>query len=509
MYDQKLEIRDSGPKDFTTKPGKNLIKGFNPHTGDQLILPKTVNEADLSFRQKGGDAIITAKGFSTVVKGVSIADIVKGIVKRVSEKIESHIPIRAKETQTVLNTGLIVPGINGKIQLPTQDKLNKRDVDIYPFVGKKLSGNQYTVKDNTITIDDARPGYYKIAAKFDWENSYQRLWWMRDVLQFGDKDKNGTPDPIEGKYAFMGFMGDDISASEDISIGDSDSTYQMFSEAFLFNGNLDGLLPEGNQVEDMYSMFRHAARFNNGGEKGNDAPGMNNWDTSKVERMRMMFWNNLQFNQDISGWDTSSVIDDMEGGDNGGMSRMFKDTPSFDQDLSTWNTSKLYGNLQTDFNTNLAGFKADQAKRYPKTALPSFGETSPYASSEYVLRTRNLRGPLGQKYLTEGKTDEFTIKLPLVPDSSFSEEETPSFDQNIAGSNGSDRLNGGDGNDLINGGRGQNTLNGGRGGDVFELSDGNNLIKDFDRYEGDQIALPKDSKINLQDIGFEQQGKDT
>ena len=126
-----------------------------------------------------------------------------------------------------------------------------------------------------------------------------------------------------------------------------------------------------------------------------------------------------------------------------------------------------------------------------------------------MLRARNLRGPLGQKYLTEGTTDEFTIQLPLVPDSSFSEVETPNFDQNVVGRSGRDRLNGGDGNDLINGGKGRNTLRGGRGGDVFELSDGNNIIRDFDRYEGDQIALPKDSKINLQDISFEQQGNDT
>ena len=43
------------------------------------------------------------------------------------------------------------------------------------------------------------------------------------------------------------------------------------------------------------------------------------------------------FNQDISNWDTSNVID---------MARMFYGSPSFNQDLSGWKTGKVINMAQ-------------------------------------------------------------------------------------------------------------------------------------------------------------------
>ena len=58
-------------------------------------------------------------------------------------------------------------------------------------------------------------------------------------------------------------------------------------------------------------------------------------------------------------------------------------------------------------------------------------------------------------------------------------------------SDGDDILNGGKGNDSIFGGSGADILSGGSGADVFEFSNncGNDIIKDFNKDEGDQIRF--------------------
>jgi len=56
------------------------------------------------------------------------------------------------------------------------------------------------------------------------------------------------------------------------------------------------------------------------------------WNTSKVIDMKNMFNDASEFNQDISKWDTSNVKD---------MSTMFQGAKSFNQDISNWNTSNV------------------------------------------------------------------------------------------------------------------------------------------------------------------------
>ena len=61
----------------------------------------------------------------------------------------------------------------------------------------------------------------------------------------------------------------------------------------------------------------------------------------------------------------------------------------------------------------------------------------------------------------------------------------------IWSSAGTDTLNGGDGNDVLFGGKGIDTLTGGNGSDTFEFCNqsGNDIIKDYNKADGDKLAF--------------------
>jgi len=80
---------------------------------------------------------------------------------------------------------------------------------------------------------------------------------------------------------------------------------------------------ETSNVENMKGLFFDNTTFNK------DISG---WDTSKVTNMRAMFHGASAFNQDISGWNTSNVTN---------MEYMFQDASAFNQDISGWRTSKV------------------------------------------------------------------------------------------------------------------------------------------------------------------------
>jgi Ca2+-binding RTX toxin-like protein len=382
-------IGGEGADDFELSEGNDVIQDFNWREGDQIVLPEDIDLSKLQIKEKKDDVILKIKGeFKTKIENTSLKDVIKTIADKARENaLDATIPIDengyqlTNSNQTIVNTGLIIKGVNNQINLPTtQTEIS--DVIVFDENNKPLKDKLYTVNGNTVTINKPK-GYYKIAANFDWNNPGSNyLTWMRDVIQFGDKVGDGTADPINAKNAFRLYMGDKISDIESLSIDGSTSTYQMFDAAARFDGDLSNL--DLSEVTDMYSMFRHAARFNNGGNEG-----IKDWDTSKVTRMRMTFWNALSFNQPVQNgsWNVEAVADD---GFNGGMSRMFKNTPIFDQDLSDWSPN-IYSGYQTDFNTTLSGNKQSQSKRYPNTQLPNFRGDSPYKADQTVLRTRNLK----------------------------------------------------------------------------------------------------------------------
>ena len=78
-----------------------------------------------------------------------------------------------------------------------------------------------------------------------------------------------------------------------------------------------------SNVINMEYMFYGARSFNQP---------IGNWNVTNVTNMKRMFLQCFEFNQDIGSWDVSSVTSMME---------MFRDTESFNQDIGSWDVSNV------------------------------------------------------------------------------------------------------------------------------------------------------------------------
>ena len=105
----------------------------------------------------------------------------------------------------------------------------------------------------------------------------------------------------------------------DVSNG---STFFSIFENTSFSQPLDNWILNTSISINCFGMFS-GTDFNN--------PSINNWNTSSVFNMSWMFAN-CPFNQDISGWDVSSVTD---------MFNMFDRAASFNQPIGSWNVSNV------------------------------------------------------------------------------------------------------------------------------------------------------------------------
>ena len=95
----------------------------------------------------------------------------------------------------------------------------------------------------------------------------------------------------------------------------------MFFYAAAFNQPISSW--DTSKVINMESMFSGAAAFNQP---------IGSWDTSQVTNMYGMFNGAAAFNQPIGSWDTSQVTN---------MGQMFKNAAAFYQDISGWSNASL------------------------------------------------------------------------------------------------------------------------------------------------------------------------
>jgi surface protein len=142
----------------------------------------------------------------------------------------------------------------------------------------------------------------------------------------------------------------------------------MFIEAYVFNQNIGGW--DTSSVTDMSSMFIEAYVFNQN---------IGGWNTSSVTDMSSMFYNASAFNQNISGWNTSSVTN---------MSSMFYDATAFDQNIGSWDVGNLTNANFMFFNVSLSSENYDAllagwaAQSTLHTGVNFHGGNSEYCATE-------------------------------------------------------------------------------------------------------------------------------
>jgi surface protein len=115
----------------------------------------------------------------------------------------------------------------------------------------------------------------------------------------------------------------------------------LFSGVPNFNQNIGNW--NTSNVINMAYMFADDTSFNQN---------IGNWNTNNVQYMHSMFDNSKAFNQNIGSWNTDNVTD---------MSAMFRGARSFNQNIGNWNITNV-ANMSlmftgdTSFNQNLGSF---------------------------------------------------------------------------------------------------------------------------------------------------------
>jgi surface protein len=123
-------------------------------------------------------------------------------------------------------------------------------------------------------------------------------------------------------YLFYNASGLDKLPSKDWpTIGESVNASYMFRNCHSFNQDISHW--DVSSVVDMSNMFRNCYLFNQP---------LDQWDVSNVINMRSMLNFCYNFNQPLNGWDTSNVQD---------TTAMFRNCHLFNQPLDKWDVSNV------------------------------------------------------------------------------------------------------------------------------------------------------------------------
>ena len=144
--------------------------------------------------------------------------------------------------------------------------------------------------------------------------------------------QNGTQPQkkVEDEFLRLDDNGVTIKASDNALVGNiyklNGIDYEVVDVAYLRRAIANGedvTFFVTSKVRNMRRLFYEDENFNQD---------ISTWDVSNVTDMEDMFFRSYSFNQDISSWDVSNVTD---------MSGMFYNASSFNYDISVWDVSKV------------------------------------------------------------------------------------------------------------------------------------------------------------------------
>lgn len=197
----------------------------------------------------------------------------------------------------------------------------------------------------------------KITAVTSWGNQFRVAGWGRLVRTFANCVNLVS---IPGNLDTSG-----------IGITNPLALYLPFTGADSFTGDTTSWNFSGATSLSFQGLFRNAPSFNQN---------IGGWDTSSVYNMTDTFYDATSFNQNLSSWDTSSVTD---------MNYTFRDATAFDQSLASWDISSLAGTGMVEMLYNCGMSTAN----YDATLIGWEGQAS--TPSNITLGANGLTYTLG------------------------------------------------------------------------------------------------------------------